>query len=282
LGVNNTKVKPHSFESMPRLTCLATIAAFISVVLWFVGISLAIISFNHNNAAPYSCWNHVISELGFPYASRLTWLFNGTLAIGGLLLLPTLWALGGYLRTRLGYVAAGFGFVTCLALSAVGMMGLKQDFLRAPYVFLRFLRMHLAVADIFFLAWLVTVTLFTVVFCRRWKDPASRPMALVGIICWLLYPTFFVVAFHANPMQAPLLKDLKDPAFRVLFNSPTSSSMLTPWLDSHRPPIWWPAALEWGLAWSMWLWYGTALIFLWLKAKGTDETADRGVVASSL
>lgn len=57
-------------------------------------------------------------------------------------------------------------------------------------------------------------------------------------------------------MQAPLLKDLKDPAFRAMLDSPTSSSILTPWLDSHRPPIWWPAALEWGLAWSMWLWHG--------------------------
>ncbi len=246
---------------------MATIAALISVVLWFIGISLAIISFNYSNAVPYSCWNHVISELGFPYASRLTWLFNGTLAISSLLLLPTLCAMGAYLRTRLGTVAVGFGFVTCLALSALGMFGLKQDFSHGTYVFLPFLKVHLIIADLFFLGWLVTVTLFTVVFYRRWNDPASRVMAMVGIISWSLYPIFLIVALHANPMGAALLKDLKDPAFKAMFHSPTSSPTLSPWLDSHRPSIWWPAALEWALAWSIWLWHGVALAFLWGKIR---------------
>jgi len=205
----NSWFKRNTFESMPRLTLLATIAAFIAVVLWFTGISLAIISFNHDNAAPYSCWNHVISELGFPYASRLTWLFNGTLAIASLLLLPTLYALGAYLHTRLGYVALAFGFVTYLAISAVGMLGLKQDFLHAPYFFLRFLKMHLVAADAFALGWLVTVTLFTIVFCRCWKNPASRLMALAGITCWFVYPISLIVSFYGNPIQAPLLEDLE-------------------------------------------------------------------------
>jgi hypothetical protein len=265
LGVNNTKVKPTSFESLRRLTLLATIAALISVVLWFTGISLAIISFNHSKVATYSCWNHVISELGFPYASRLTWLFDGMLALASLLLFPTLYAVGAYLRARLGTVAVRFGFVTCLALSALGIFGLKQDFSHGPYVFLPYLKIHLAIANVFFLGWLMTVTLFTVVFYRRWTDPASRLMALVGILSWLLYPIFLIVALHANPMQAALLKDLKDPAFRAVLDSPTSSPILSPWLDSHRPSIWWPAALEWGLAWSIWLWHGVALIFLWGK-----------------
>ena len=258
---------------MPRLTLIATIAALISVVLWVTGISLAITSFNHGNAVPYSCWNHVASELGFPYASRLTWLFNGTLVIASLLLVPTLYALGAYLRTRLGYVALGFGFFTCLAVSAIGMLGLKQDYLHAPYFFLRFLTMHLAVADAFFLGWLVTVTLFTIIFCRRWKDPAARPMAVVGILCWLLYPMFFIVAFYANPTGAALVKSLKDPAFRAIIDAPSSSPILSPWLDCHRPPIWWPAALEWMLAWSLLLWHGLALVFLWMKTKRNGVNA---------
>jgi len=250
---------------MRRLTWLATIAALISVVLWTIGILLAIISFNRSNTVPYSCWNHVISELGFPYASRLTWVFNGTVAIGGLLLLPTLYALGAQLQTRLGTVAVGFGFVACLAVGVLGMMGLKQDFSHASYIFLRFLKVHLAIADVFFLGWLVTVSLFTIIFYRRWEDPAARPMTLVGILSWSLYPLFLIVAIYANPMQAPLLKDLRDPAFRAIVEAPASSSVLTPWLDCHRPPIYWPAILEWGLAWSMWLWHGMALVFLWKK-----------------
>jgi hypothetical protein len=253
------------------LTWLAIIAALISVVLWVTGISLAIVSFNHSNTVSYSCWNHVISELGFPYASRLTWVFNGTVAVGSLLLLPTLYALGAQVQTRLGTVARGFGFVTCLAVSLVGMLGLKQDFLHGPYIFMRFLKIHLAISDVFFLGWLVAVTLFTIVFYRLWKDPAAWFMVVAGIISWLLYPLFLIVAIYANPMQAPLLKDLKDPAFRILLDSPTSSPFLTQWLDSHRPPIWWPAVLEWGLAWSMWLWFGAAVVFLWVKMRGMAE-----------
>lgn len=233
---------------MRRLTWLATIAVLISAVLWVIGISLAIISFNRSNTVPYSCWNHVISELGFPYASRLTWVFNGTVAIGGLLLLPTLYALGAQLRTRLGTMAVGFGYVACLSVSAVGMMGLKQDFSHAPYIFLRFLKVHLAISDVFFLGWLVTVTLFTVVFYRRWEDPAARFMVVTGMISWSLYPVFLLVAIYANPMQAPLLKSLRDPAFRAIIEAPTSSAVLSPWLDCHRPRF--IGRRFWSGAWS--------------------------------
>ena len=265
------EIKFNAFESVPRLTLLATFAALIALVLWLTGISLAVVSFNHSNAAPYYCCNHVISELGFPFASPLTWLFNGTLAIAGLMLLPISYALGAHLRTRLGYVAAGFGILTCLAISGIGMLGLKQDFLHSSYVFMSFLKIHLAVADVFFLGWFLTVTLFTINFCRRWSDSVSRLMAFAGFINWPFYPALFAVAIYANPMQTPLLKDLKDPALRAMFFIPTSSPILSPWLDSHRPHIWWPAALEWGLAWSVLLWHGIALIFLWKKTKGAAK-----------
>jgi hypothetical protein len=261
----------NAFKSVPRSTLLATFAAIIGGVLWFTGIPLAIVSFNHNNAMPYSFWNHVISELGFPYASHLTWLFNGTLTIGSLLLLPTIYALGAYLHTRLGYVAVGFSFVACLSLSGVGLYGLKQDLLHAPYFFRPFYRIHMTLAGAFGLGWLVSMTLFAIIFCRRWKDPASRLMAVIGIIFCLAYPSFLIVGIYPNPTQEALLKDLHNPAFRTILNSPTSSPILTQWLDSHRPPIFWQAAFEWLWAWSVLLWCGMALVFLWIKTRGSAK-----------
>ena len=255
---------------MHRSTGLATIATLISAVLWFFAIPPAVISFNRSNVVAYSCWNHVLSELGFPYASRLTWVYNGTLAIGGLLLLPTFYALRNCLQTWLGAVAKGFGVVTCLALSVLGLLGLRQDVFGGPYIFLRFLEIHLAVADVFFLGWLATVTLFTISFCRRWGDYSTRPVAVVGIFSMLLYPLFLVVAFFANPMSVPLRKSLRDPAFRAIIKAPNTIAILSPWLDCHRPPVWWPAALEWALAWSIWLWFGAALWFLWKNAVSGD------------
>ncbi len=258
---------------MPRSTLLATVAGLIGVVMWFTAISLAAISYSDGNAMPYSCWNHTISELGFPEVSQKTWLFNGTLAINGLMILPIIYALGAHLRTRLGYVAAGFGFITGLSLGSIGILGLKQDFFLSPYSFLQFLKIHCELAVVFFCGSLVTVTLFTVIFCRHWKDPVSRLMALVGIICWLAYPTILIVGIYANPTQEAISKDLINPTFRTILDSQISSP--TQWFDSHRPHIWWAAALEWTLAWLVLLWHGMVLFFLWIKEREVTDPQKR-------
>jgi hypothetical protein len=259
--------------SVPHSTMLATITFLSGIVVWLTGTGFAIVSFDHQNAQPYSCWNHVISELGFPFASPLTWLYNGALALSSLMLLPIFYALSVHLRRPMTYVASGFGSAAYLALSGVGILGLRQDLRHAPYIFMPFYRLHMALAGACYLGWLVAMALFAILFCRRWKDPASRPMALVGIACCLVYPTFFAAVLHPNPMQAALAKDLRDPAFRAILNSPSSVPILSPWLDLHRPHIWLPAALEWIWAWSMLLWAGTALVFLWTKtARAVDHS----------
>ena len=280
------KMKTVIFESMPRSTLLATLAGFIGAVLWFTGVSLAVVSFNHHNATPYSFLNHAASELGFPGASSMTWGFNGAMAIGGVALLCIHYALGVQLRAPIGYAAVGYGFGASLALSGLGLFGLRQDFLQSPYVFLQFLNIHLAIAGVFFFGWLVTVTLFTTVCCLRWKDSASRRMALMGIFCSLVAATFLISIFCANPEAASLQKDFDDPAFMDSIKSPTTSSMLTPWLDSHRPSVWWLAVMEWSVIWSMLLWHGMALVFLWTNkkepaeySKGDEKSLDREVAA---
>jgi hypothetical protein len=259
--------KTSSYRHVPRSIWLATLAAPLGVVLLIVGVFLSVISFDHNNANPYSCWNHVISELGFPYASPLTCVFNATVVVSSLLFLPMLYQLGTFLRTRLGYMAIGCGFVTFLALSALGVLGLRQDFLHSPYVFLRFFKIHMAIAGVFFLGWLATVTMLTIAFCGHWKDPLSRLMAIVGMVSFLVFPTAVVVSLSKHPMETALQKDLRDPGRLIQLNSPTSSPTLSPWLDSHRPSFWGQAFMEWCLAWSGLLWFCTASAFLWKKAK---------------
>jgi hypothetical protein len=213
----------------------------------------------------------VISELGFPFASPLTWVFNGAVAIASLTVLSVLHAVSAHLHTRLGYVAAGFGYAACLALSGMGVFGLRQDILRSPYLFIPFLRIHLALAGAFFWGWVVAVLLFTIIFSRRWKDSASRAMAIGGIICTLLYPAFVLSAICPDGMQLGLSKDFKTPAFRGILNSPSSAPLLSQWLDMHRPHIWRQAAFEWIWSWSILLWLGMALVFLWMKARETVE-----------
>jgi hypothetical protein len=258
-------------RNVPRSTWLATVAASIGVLVWLNGVHLAVVAFDSHNAVPYSRWNHVISELGFPFVSPLTWVYNGTLAASSLLLLPTFYALSTHLRTGLGYVAAGFGTISCLALSGVGIFGLRQDIFYSSYIFMRFYRIHMALAGVCYLGWLVAMTLFAIQFFRRWKDPATRVMAIAGILCCLVYPAFFIAVRSSDPMQAALAKDLRNPAFKASLNSPGSVNILTQWLDLYRPHIWWPAALEWVWAWSMLLWLGAALVFLWTRRSATAD-----------
>lgn len=256
-------------ESETRSPWFATFTAVFAMILWAAGISISIISFDEKNVMAYSCLNHAISELGFPHASQMTWVFDATLALGGLSLLPILHALRVNLRSRLGYIAAAFGLGTFLSLSAIGWFGLQQDFSKAPYIFTEFFRVHIEIAGVFFLGWLISVTLFTILFCLRWKERVSRLMAIAGLISLLIYPTAILITAHGDPMQSAIQRDVQAPAFRAMLHAPTYAPILSPWLDSHRPHIWWQALMEWCEAWSILLWYGAALVFLWVRTRDT-------------
>jgi hypothetical membrane protein len=268
------------FESVPRPTLLATVSAMIGAVVWFAGTHIAMVSFDRHQAIPYSHWNHVISELGFPFASPMTWMYNGALAIAGLMVLPIVYAISSHLQTRLGTIAARFGYCACVALSCVGIYGLRQDIFRAPYVLTPFYRVHMAFATVFFLGWVVAVTLFAIVFSRHWQDPASRAMAIGGFLCALFYPAFAISAIYPGPMQRALAADVRDPVFRTVLISPTSGPLLTQWFDLHRPHIWWQAAFEWIWAWSILLWLAMALAYLWMK--GLEAFKQRNVVKNNV
>jgi len=268
--------RTHTLNTVPRSISLATVAAFIGAVVWFAGTHIAMASFDSHQAVPYSHWNHVISELGFPFASPMTWAYNGTLAIASLTVLPILYALSGHLQTRLATIAARFGYCACVALSCVGIYGLRQDILRTPYLLTHFYRVHMAFATVFFLGWVIAVTLFAIVFSRRWQDPASRAMAIGGFVCALLYPAFAISAICGGPMQTALAADLKDPVFKTVLTSPTSGPLLTQWFDLHRPHIWWQASFEWIWAWSILFWLAMALAYLWMT--GVGELEQRKIV----
>jgi hypothetical protein len=265
---------PTIFASVSGSTWLATVAAFIGAVVWFAGTHIAMVSFDRHQAVPYSYWNHVISELGFPFASPMTWSYNGTLVIASLTMLPILYALNAHLQTRLATIAARFGYCACIALSGVGIYGLRQDILRTPYGLTHFYRVHMAFATAFFLGWVIAVTLFAIVFSRRWQEPASRAMAIAGFVCALLYPAFAISAIYQGSMQKALAADLKDSVFKTVLTSPTSAPLLTQWFDLHRPHIWWQAAFEWIWAWSILLWLAMALVYLWMKGSGAFEQRD--------
>jgi Protein of unknown function (DUF998) len=256
-----------------RSTRVVILSAMAAGILWFAGVALAMAAFNRSNAVPYSVLNHTISELGMPYASSLTWFYNGSEAAAGLLLLPSYLALRRSLSTRSGNVAAALGGVTCLGLTALGVQGLQRDLFASSYRFVPFLTLHNELSAVFFLGWLATAAVFTGIFLRRWRDPFCRLLALVGIGSFLVIPAGLWAAFHANPVQAGLARDLKDPVFLQKLRSPASAAIFSPWLDSYRPHLWWPAVLEWSAASSFILWQAAALLFLWRQTKRLEHSS---------
>jgi hypothetical protein len=262
-------VAPGEIRSI-RVALLSGVAAGL---LWFASVAVAMAAFNRANAVPYSPLNHTISELGMPYASSLTWFYNGSEAAAGLLLLPTYLALRRSLFTRSGNVAAALGGVACLGLTALGIQGLQRDLSASSYRFLPFLTLHNEFSAVFFLGWLATAAVFTGIFLRHWRNPFCRLLALVGIGSFLLIPACLWAALYANPVQAGLVRDLKDPVFLQKLRAPASAAIFSPWLDTYRPHLWWPAVLEWSAAASFVLWQAAALLFLWKETKRAAVSA---------
>ena len=250
-----------------RWALLAVACTLLAVALWLCGVHAAVRAFDGANAAAYSCWNHVASELGFPFASPRTWAFNGAVAAVAVLAMPTLFALAAALRTRLAGAAAWVGAAGCVSLATMGMFGLRQDAEGTPYVFLKFFAVHATLTAVFAALWGVAITLFEVDFLRRWRDPAARWMACGGAFCWMIYPVFLVSVVRSNPTERALLRDLRDPAFRAAMSAASSVPLLSPWLDSHRPEIWGQAAMEWVWTYSVMAWLGMAVVFLWTEAR---------------
>jgi uncharacterized membrane protein len=90
-------------------------------------------------------------------------------------------------------------------------------------------------------------------------------MAIGGFVCALFYPAFAISAIYPGSMQKALAADLKDPIFKTVLTSSTSDPLLTQWFDLHRTHIWWQASFEWIWAWSILIWLGMALVYLWMK-----------------
>jgi hypothetical protein len=208
---------------------LAIMTAFAGAIFLFTGTFAAVISYNNLNTVPYSFANHFVSELGWTKASRTAWLFNWSLVVGAIAFLPMMIALGLHIRTRLGYVAVGFGLCAMLAASCIGVLPMGS------------LRPHLWAALIFFLAWFLTTLLFTLAFCPYWNPKPSRSMVIAGMLCGL-----FCLAFFVFP------KDSLAMAIRHVGSGK--------W---QRPHIWWLAVMEWCVVLSSCLWASTAAWLLW-------------------
>lgn len=171
---------------------------------------------------PYSPLNHFISELGERGVSTWAPLFNTGLMVGGLLLSLFMIALGRYLGTLPGYLAATVGGVAGLACSAVGLFPMDN------------LPRHLMASFSFFYSGMIAIGLFT--FAVAWQSQRRLPR-------WLMVPGGLATAAFAVFLALPHVTG-------------TSHRQLLDPSQITRPDIWAKTILEWSvfvtvLAWVL-------------------------------
>jgi hypothetical membrane protein len=175
----------------------------------------------------YSVFNHYISELGEVGVSRLAWIFNLGLIVGGLVLVPFLVGMGLALGSLWGKIALVIGIWTALSCVAVGVFPMNH------------MKSHYWVAMSYFRSGLVTVLLFSVaVFVQSAEfEIIPKISNLAGLFSFICYAAFLFTSDTG--------KKEKD----------RSENILDPETVPQRPRYWKTTMLEWAVFFSTILWF---------------------------
>jgi hypothetical membrane protein len=181
----------------------------------------------------YSVFNHYISELGEVGVSRLAWLFNAGLIVGGLVLTPFLVGMGLALGSLWGKIALTVGVFTALACAAVGVFPMNG------------MKTHYWAAMAYFRSGLVTVLLFSLaVFLQNGEfeiiPGASNFAGLFSLLCY--------AAFLLNVDTGKKKDEEKE-------------EVLDPETEPERPRFWKTTILEWAVFFSTIVWFFVLALF---------------------
>jgi len=171
----------------------------------------------------YSMLDHFISELGDPrFAPRKT-LFNITLILGGIVMIPFIVGIGLFFNSILGYMILGLGVVCSIFCSLIGCF--PENYVKA----------HFTIAGIFFvgMGFLMLLSAITI-FVQYSLVPA-----------WLGYLTLFLLI--------PFLSFIID---TLALTKEELKLTDTPWAwdPNERPKFWRNPFLEWVAFFAILLW----------------------------
>ncbi len=159
------------------------VTGFVAVVVGLFGVILPGVVYQGRDGERYSVLNHYISELGERGVSRLAWIFNLCMIIGGLgvvlatislgLGLPGFWA-------KLGLL---FGVVTGIGMMMVGFFPMDN------------IKPHATAAVTFFRGGLLMVLAFSLAILFPTQDHLTLPrlFGLVGLIPIAAFTTFLIL-----------------------------------------------------------------------------------------
>lgn len=198
------------------------LAGLVGVVLGLIGVTLPSLVYRGTKGEKYSFLNHYVSELGETAVSKLAWVFNLGMILGGIciviaslslgLILPGFWAKAGLI----------LGVVTGLALSMVGVFPMNK------------VKNHTIAAVTFFRGGLLMVLFFSLaIVLQSGENPiVARSWGLVGMIPVLAFGVFLGLMWSADKENRETLETT----------------------EFDRPRVWKIAISEWSIYFSFVLW----------------------------
>ena len=192
-----------------KIQRVASVSGIIGTSILLICSLITAIAFEEIPGESYSLLNHFISELGHTQRSKLFWVFNGGLIVGGALLIVFSQGISlgftGPLRNLISVTA----FIAAFSCTLVGFFPV-DDFDR-----------HVIVALSFFSMGLLTILIVTVLTTMGHTPALPKLSVIPGIITVLVFSAF-----------------LLSPSGRFIewVNNPD---------DFIRPAIWHKTILEW-------------------------------------
>jgi hypothetical membrane protein len=196
-----------------------------SVGIILVGMLTTAATYRGYAGEMYSPLSHFVSELGEVAVSRLAWLFNLSLVIGGVGLGAFLLLLAGRLTGRYGTAFIVIGLLAGVSGTLVGVFPMDYHLT------------HRLVSDVFFLTgWLVAV-IFSL---WLWTGPGAgfpRWLLAPGLAVGAVFLTFIAVYSTYHPVDADA---------RLV----------------DRPDVWMVPTLEWAALLTLLAWFVCVSVFL--------------------
>jgi len=196
-----------------------------SVAIILAGMVVAAVPYRGYSGEAYSPLNHFVSELGEIAASRLAWVFNLGIVLGGL-------GLGSFLMLVRRELTGRYRSAFAVAATVAGLSGTLVGVYPMDY-----LATHRVVSLAFFLSGWTVAAIFSL-----WLLTGPRP----GFPRLLLAPGCFVVAVSLTFIGVYSTYRPANPDARIL----------------DRPSVWTVPLLEWASLLSLLLWLACVALVL--------------------
>ena len=205
------------------------------VVVILLGALITSLAYEGREGQAYRFVNHFVSELGEVSVSRLAWVFNGGLILGGVGIILFMIGLARLMPSWFRYIFGIVGLTTGISGTLVGVFPMNQ------------LQPHIQVAMQFFNMGLLAMTLFSlyVLFARQRTFPR-----------WFVMPGILATASFAAFLYFPTPDDISG-------GMPTTQALII----TNRPDVWWLAIMEWSAVLAVLGWVLLVSLYLWTQAR---------------